>query len=315
MAPPSQMNLKQARVIDPVLTTVVQGYKNAERVGGVLFPTVTVQVRGGTALEFDRESFRRKELIRAPGAGTRRITFGYQGKPFALKQEALDATVPREMQQDASVVPGIDLGTRASMIVMDSLTLNLEHEQAQIATNPDNYSAGQKLALAGTDKWSDPDSDPVKQVLDAKETVRKSIGLEPNRMVISKPILNAAKTHPKIMERLKYTTPDSLTPAMLAALFEVETLAIGKAQALEGVEGAEQFVDIWGNCAVLGYAPASPDGAEEPSFGYTYTLEGCPFVEEPYWDGSCKSWIYGVTYDRAAVLTGMSAGFLIQNVV
>ncbi len=311
----SSMNIRQARVIDPVLTTVVQGYRPAERVGRVLFPSVDVLARGGTVLEFDRESFRRKNAIRAPGAGTIRIAFGYEGKPYALKQEAIDAPVPREIQQDAQVVPGVDLGTRAVIVVMDSLTLGLEYEQAKIATDPANYPVGQKQALAGTDKWNDPDSDPLAMVLDAKETVRKQIGLDPNRMVLPKPGLNALKRHPKITDRFKYTDASSITPDMLAALFDLETLAVGKAQALEGPEGEEQFVDLWGNAAALAYAPMTAEGTEQPSYGYTYTLKGCPFVEEPYWDGSHKSWIYGVTYDRAPVLTGMSAGFLFQNLV
>ena len=75
------------------------------------------------------------------------------------------------------------------------------------------------------------------------------------------------------------------------------------------------FGDVWGKDAVLAYAPRSSSGLEEPSFGYTYTMLQNPFVEAPYWDGNKKSWIYGVTYERAPVLTGMAAGFVIKNAV
>ena len=36
-------------------------------------------------------------------------------------------------------------------------------------------------------------------------------------------------------------------------------------------------------------------------------------VEVPYYDNNAKSWIYGVGYERAPQLTGITAGFLIQN--
>ena len=42
-------------------------------------------------------------------------------------------------------------------------------------------------------------------------------------------------------------------------------------------------------------------------------MRGHPLVETPYWDGNTKSWIYGVSYERAPVLAGMSAGYLISS--
>ncbi|MFC3086888.1 hypothetical protein [Tabrizicola soli] len=54
---------------------------------------------------------------------------------------------------------------------------------------------------------------------------------------------------------------------------------------------------------------------EQPSFGYTYTLKGHPFVKPPRWEGGKRSWIYGVTYERKPVLTGIASGFLFSNIV
>jgi hypothetical protein len=66
---------------------------------------------------------------------------------------------------------------------------------------------------------------------------------------------------------------------------------------------------------VLAYVPNETRGFEEPSFGYTYRLRGHPFVEQPQWDSSKKSWVYGVTFDRLPVLTGADAGFLFKSAV
>ena len=42
-----QLTPAQARVVDPVLSNVAQGYRNAELVGDALFPFVPVLQRGG----------------------------------------------------------------------------------------------------------------------------------------------------------------------------------------------------------------------------------------------------------------------------
>lgn len=310
------MNTSQARVVDPVLSEVARGYVHPERVGHVLFPRVSVPQRGGRILQFGKESFRKINMRRAPGAMTQRVTFGYEGDPFFLVQDSLDVPLPREIMEDAMTVPGIDLGKRAVNQGMMSATLGLEYEQGQMAQDPNNYSANHKAALVGSSKWSDPDSDPEEDVRDAKETVRKSCGIEPNRMVISNPIFNKLKYHPKITEKFKYTTSESITAKMLANIFDLQELAVGKGVYLDRNAAEDAlFEDIWGNNAILAYTPHEPEGMEQPSFGYTYTMANHPFVEKPYYDDSTKSWVYGVTYERSPVLAGSSAGFLIQSVL
>lgn len=303
------MNPSAVRVINPILTTHVQGYRQPDLVGDALFPAVPVDVTGGQVLEFGKEAFMQYVTRRAPGTGTKRITFGFQGKPYALFNDALEAPVPREYLRDAKLVPGIDLATRATNLVMNVLLRNKEVEQAEIALNAANYDANHKIALSGTDKWSDAASDPISQVEDYKEAVRATIGLYPNTLLLSAQAWRALKTNPKIKDQFKYTTPDAITTAMVAALFELDRVVVGK-----GISSTDAgvFSDIWGNNAVLAYVPLKPSGMEEPSYGYTYTLTGHPLVEEPYYDNNAKSWIYGVGYERAPVLTGITGGFLIQ---
>lgn len=311
----TSLNTNTARVIDPILTGIAQGYRHVQRVGHVLFPAVNVLARGGKVIEFGRESFFDYKARRAPGAAAQMIQFGYEGKPYSLDQFTLDAPVPREHIQDAQTVPGIDLGQRATTTVMDSLTLSLEIEQAAIASNPDNYAANNKLALIGDSKWNNPDSDPVADIEAAKDHVRMTCGIEPNRMVVRNDGFKALKYHPKIVDRFKYTTADSITTKMLAGLFDLEELAVGKAAYADDMDAAVPFKEAWGNVAVLAYTPVQDAAMEQPSYGYTYTLTGHPFVEQPRWDGGNRSWVYGVTYERAPQLTGMASGFLFTGVV
>ena len=305
------MNAASTRVINPILTTVAQGYSQADLVGHPLFPLVPVEISGGQVLEFGKESFKLYNSRRAPGGATKRISFGYLGKPFALYNDALEAPVPREFLRDAKVMPGLDLGQRAVVLVMRSLLLGLEVAQATLATDANQYDSNHKITLSGTSKWSDPASDPIAQMDTYKEAIRSSVGIRPNTLLLSANAYSAAKTNKAIKDQFKYTTADSVTPEMVARAFDVKRLVIGEAVTSDD---AGTISDVWGNTAILAYVPEVPTSIEVPSYGYTYTMQGHPLVEEPYYDNNAKSWIYGVGFERIPVLSGITSGFLIQAV-
>jgi hypothetical protein len=305
------MSLAATRVINPILTTYVQGYRNSALVGDALFPRVPVEISGGQILEFGKEAFKLYGTNRAPGANAKRISFGYLGKSYTLKSKSLEAVVPREHLRDAAVVPGIDLAQRANRLVMNSLLLELEYDQATLATTAGNYDASHKITLAGVTKWSDAAADPIAQMETASEAIRTTVGIRPNTLLLSAQAASAARTNVKIRAQFQYTSADSISNEMLARAFNIKKLVIGDAVVSDD---AGVVSDVWGNTAVLAYVPESASGLEEPSYGYTYTMNGHPLVEEPYYDNSAKSWIYGVSYERAPVLSGITSGYLFSAV-
>lgn len=306
-------NINQRRVIDPILSTVVQGYRQPEHVGMALFPRVPVPVAGGQVLEFGKESFKLYGTSRAPGSATKRVTFGYLGKPYALENHALEAPVPREHARDASVVPGVDLGTRAVNLVMSVMSLALEKQQADLATNAALYDANHKVTLSGTSQWSDKaNSNPIGDISTAREAVRSTVGLYPNTLVLSAKAFAQLKDHPQLTDRIKYTQRGVLTAELIAAILDIPRVVVGGAISFDDTGAA---TDLWGKHAVLAYVPPNPSTMEEPSYGYTYAMEGHPLVEAPYWEPQTKSWIYGVGYERVPVLSGITSGYLITNAV
>jgi len=303
------MNQNQIRVIDPILTTVVQGYSNAELVGSALFPAVPVDVAGGQIIEFGKEAFMQYDTRRAPGGSTKRVSMGYLGRPYAVENHALEALVPVEYQRDAQAVPGIDLATTHVKLTMEAMHMGLEVQQAGIARNAANYDINHKIALAGVTKWSDPTSKPLTDVLAAKEAVRASSGRYPNVLLLGAKVFAALQGNVSVQNRFQYTTAASVTTDMLANYFGVDKVVVGAAVTSSD---AGVFSDIWGGDAVLAYVPASLSTIQQPSFAYTYTLRGNPYVKQPYLDNNRESWIYGVHFERVPVLTGMQSGFLIQ---
>jgi hypothetical protein len=307
----SPMTPAQTRVIDPILSTVALGYKNADFIGSVLFPRVPVLISGGQVLQFGKEAFKQYNIRRAPGGRTARISFGYLGVPYALFEDAVDVPVPREMMRDAAIMPGIDLGTRAVNLGMRVVLLNLERDQAAIALNPANYDDEHQVALSGTSQWSNAACDPVPQINGYKDAIRETIGMYPNTLALSATAFTALRDNQALRDHFKYTSAQSITTEMIAKYFDLDQVVVGKALTSDD---AGDFSDIWGDNAVMAYVPKENEQAQEvPSYGYTYTMTGHPLVEVPRWDPDTKSWVYGIAMERVPVTTGITAGYLIQN--
>lgn len=310
-----QMTPAQSRVIDPILTSVAQGYQNNEFVGSALFKVVPVTSRGGKILVFGKEDFMLYNTGRAPGQNTKRVQFGYASGNYSLESHSLEGVLPVENMQEANAVPGIDLGSVTVNKTQDIIALRLEKAQADLATNAANYGASNKVVLSGTGQWSDftGTSDPVKDVEAGKEAVRRATGKRPNVIVMGASVFAILKQHPKIIDRMKYTGRDIATPEILASFFDVAEIKIGDAVY---ADDAGVFSDVWGKSVVLAYVDAAPaNDRGRPTYGYTYQLEGYAIVEEPYLDRSAKSWIYPVTDEVAPVIAGALAGYLISAAV
>lgn len=312
---PNNMTPGQSRVIDPILSTHARGYTNLEMIGHLLFPIVNIPTRGVRVLKFGKEAFRMLNTARAPGSQTARVQYGYASDPVALRQESLEGLVPWENQQEAANVPGIDLASGSIEMVLDVIALGREHAIAKLARNAANYGSNNKLALAGSDKWSEPTSDPAKDIKTAKEQIRRRTGRYPNQLTLGPDVYNALTEHPKIIDKFKYTSSESITVEMLAKYLNIDKVIVGKAVYLdENASDDEDAKDVWGNDAILAYTSKGSD-YRVPSFGYTYRLNGHPTVEQPYAERNVKSWIYPVTEDWSPELSAPDAGFLFQNPV
>ena len=221
----SQLTLSQARVVDPVLTSIAQGYKQSAFVGGALFPQVPVSLRAGNVITFGREDFMLYNTARAPGEATRRVQFGYSGNPFALVDYSLEGALPIENLQEGLAGSNgwsIDGAALAIAKTLDIMALRLEYAQAVLATTAANYAAGNKnVGLTGTSLWSDftGTSDPIANVETGKEAIRSATGKRPNTIVMGPSVASKLRQHPKVVDRIKYTGRDVATNELLAMLF------------------------------------------------------------------------------------------------
>jgi hypothetical protein len=309
------MSPSTARVVDPVLSTVAQGYQNAEMVSRNLFPVVPVGQRGGRVLTFGKEDFRLYNTLRAPGSATKRIQFGYLGNPYSLEDHSLEGVVPIETEQEAQAVPGIDLGSGAVKKIQNIIQLRAEYAASVLARNTANFAGGNNVTLSGTSQFSDyTNSDPSVAIETGKEAIRASTGKRPNTIVMGPKVMAQLRYHTKLLDRIKYTGRDSVTEDLLAMLWGVKKVYVGDAIYYDDVAGG--FVDVWGKDIVMAYTETgslADNGA--PTFGYTYRLSGYPIVEMPYQDRNAKSWVYPVDDALMPVVASNVAGYLIKNAV
>ena len=304
-----------ARVADPVLSTVARGYRNGAHAHTALFPIVDVTARGGKIVEFGAEAFTKRDLVRAPGADMQLLEVGYAGEPYTLVQRALAGLLPIERLEEGQSVPGIDLGRVTATAVMANISLQVEIEAAGLATASANYSENHTAALAGSDQWDHKGALPAKKVKAAKETVLSDIGLRPNTLVVSGAVHNALTENPDVVDRVKHVSGLKegvlVNEAALANYFDVEHYVV--ARAVQGEAG--DFSEIWGKCAVLAYTDRGSMDMAVPTFGYTYRLNGYPVVQPPWWNELRRSWVYPITTEDTPVIAGKDAGYLFTAVI
>ena len=311
-----QMTPGAARVIDPVLSTIAQGYQNSDMIASALFPQVAVPLRGGNIITFGKEDFMLYGTQRAPGENTKRVQFGYSGSPYALVDYSLEGQVPIENVQEGQNGPGIDHAAMAVRKVAAIMALRLEKQSADIARTAATYAAANKITLSGTAQWSDfsGTSQPIQAIETAKEAIRAATGKRPNTVVMGAAVMAKLRQHPVVVDRMKYTGRDVATADILAALFGVSRVLVG--DAIYSNDAGTAFVDVWGKDVVVAYTElASLADMGSPSYGYTYNLGGYPIAEEAYYDRNTKSWVFPVTRAEAPVMASPSAGYLISGAV
>ena len=316
------MTPKDIRLANPILgNLMLTGVAAATAMAAsVLFPRLPTALRGFQLAQLGDEATRQYNTRRAPGTATKQVQINWQGKPYTVNQHAIDVPIPRELIQEQdeanrlNVGANLDISRIAINTALQILNLSYEMEAAGIATDTAAYS-GNVLALAGGTRWSAATGTPVTDIRGKAEVIRQATGRRPNTLVLGASVLNPLAMNAEVKSYLPDSVLGAATLDHLRTILNVPNIVIADA-----VTTSEAGVvsDVWGNNAILAYAPnigadGSGLGLGEPAFGFTSWLEGHPFVETPYYDRATKSWIYGATFERQPTLVRGNAGFLFQN--
>ena len=260
--------------VDSALTNISVAYMQdaSNFIASKVFPQVPVNKASDKYYTYTKGDSRRNLVKpRAPGtesagSGLTMGTDSYSCEIYAFHDDIADPD--RDNADD-----GVDLEEDATRFVTELFMINQE-----VQWTSDFFTTGKwdTDVTGDTDftYWSDGASDPETDIDTGKKTILKSTGRMPNTLVVSFEVHQALKKHPLVTERFKYTSPDSITEAMLARFFEIENYYVSKASYNTGNEGGTD-VDafIAGKHALLCYVTPRP-GLRTPTAGYTFVWKG-----------------------------------------
>lgn len=307
------MSLRDRIVVEKVLTNHILGYNLPDEVGDALFPDVPVESAESRVVRFDKDSNQVYDTSRAPGTPYHEVEFGYYAEKVRLGNHGVTGKVPREEKREMDRIPGFSTASAAIDNVYRVEMRSCEKEKADIARNPDNYGADNKIQLTGGDKWSAKDtSDPVVDVEAGKEVILDATGAEPNTIVIPQKVFKFLKWHPVILDSIPNQKVKKATVNHLKDIFEIEHIIIAKSMGYD--KTTQKAVYFWGTDVILANVNREKvKNRKTPSYGYNYVLKGHPFVEPPWFDKKNKSYMYDVTNESQAIITDSDSGYLIRD--
>ncbi len=263
---------------DAALEDISVAYKPEGLIADVVFPKVMVQHLSDVYYVYSRDTMAVPETIRAKGAESNQATWNISTSSYALTEHSLHDDVYDIDRDNAD--PAINLDVDASEITTQKILLRRELDCAAIAQDKNSFS--NQASLTSTLAWSANTtlSNPITQVDSATSVIIRESGKSPNIAVINLATFQSAKEHISITDRVKYTSADSVTEGMLAKLFNLDQVVVGKAAYNAAQENlTDSMTVIWTNAAFIAYVEKSP-GLKKASAGYTLWQKdaGAPYV-------------------------------------
>lgn len=316
--------LSQARISDPVLAQYSIGYKNADMKGNVHFPIIDTDKLSGRFPAFGREAFISYATKRALGQRVKHIETSEGYVQLALSEHSLGFHIDRlELSEWAGSADQL-LVTKQGQ-VDDAIALDLEIQQAQLATTVGNYANGYSYNAAKANTGMDSTEIDLYELIDnALLAVLLATGKRPSVMTLSPKAKHVIGANQSILDRMKYqgmpADPAKVTLQTIANMFDIKTVQVAEAVVDQGSGGGvDQATNtpgfVWdtvgttsGNIALA----VAGKGWGEMSFGYTYKKKGSPIVES-YYENRTKTQNYDSEHFHDAMLVKNNAGFLIYG--
>ena len=275
-----QPNINSVHV-DAILTNISVAYlQNQDNfIADKVFPVIPVDKKSDKFFTYTKNDWFRDEAQRraggteSAGGGYGLSTGSYNADVFAFHKDVDDQTL---YNADAPLNPlreATEFVTRRLMLRKE-IQWNTDFFAGGIWANDYDGVSGAP-STNEVKQWSDyAASDPIDDIEDAKAGILSTTGMEANTLVLGYDVFRALKNHPDIVDRIKYTSSQTVTADMLAAMFDVPRVIVSKAVKAtnnEGATGAYAFTS--GKKALLCHVAPTP-GLLTPSAGYSFSWTG-----------------------------------------
>ena len=257
--------------VDAILTNISVAYMQESYafVASRVFPQVSVNKQTDKYFTYTQADFFRDQVQRradgteSAGTGYGLSTASYSCDVYALHKDIGDQT---RANADAPLNPDMD----ATRFLTQQMLIRQEVEWAAAA-----FTTG----VWGTDAtpstlWDAASSTPIADVETAKNTVLTNTGYVPNTVIMSYKVMSALMDNSDIIDRIKYTSQDSVSEELLARLFGVDRVMVMAGTYNTAQEGATASYSQIGDKDVLVAYVAPSAGLMVPSAGYTMLWNG-----------------------------------------
>ena len=306
----SQVHQNQA------LENISIAYKNGDLVADLLSPMVPVQHESDLYYQFSRDSLNLPETARADGAEAQQADFSLSTSTYVVQEHALKKLVTDRSRENADKALNLDV-----MAVEHLTNLIKTRAEVELAGLVSSGTAWANVtSLTSTFAWSANTtlSDPLLFADSAASTIARASGTLPNMCLVDDPTFRAAKEHVSIVDRIKYTSAQSVGEDLLAKLFGVDKLLVGRGIRNTGAEGLADATGnswIWTDMALFVHAETAP-GLMKPSALYTFTLaQGNPVTVKKWREDNLGGDMIEVSRMYQHVSPMSAAGYLIVNTV
>lgn len=297
---------------DAILSNISEMYRNAEYVGLQMMPVVSVKKESDKYYKYNSKAdrFRVPNNLRAPKTESKMVDWKVTTDTYSCQEYALNDLIDDREKDNADKPLNLKVDTVEFLTDLNDLA----QEKRIVDVLTDETVLTNYTALTGTDLWSDyTNSDPVGDIETGKDTIHGKIFRYPNTLLLGVQVYKILKHHPDVIDRFKYVKQGIITPEMLADLFEVERVIIGKAGYNTANEGqTASYSYLWGKNAVLAYVEKKP-GIKKFSLGYTFKV-GKNKTRTARLETKHSDW-YEVSQIQDEEIVSVDCGYLIQTAV
>ncbi|MDD5034122.1 MAG: hypothetical protein PHE55_05135 [Methylococcaceae bacterium] len=265
--------------VDGLLTNISIGYVNKSYIADQVFGIVPVQRQSDIIPQYDKSHwFRNLAKLRAPATKSERSGYKVTNTAkYFCDRYSFGFEIPDDVRANADAPYNMD----RDGVAFATDKIQMAREQ-KFATDFFVTTPWTTTVTGGTDftQWSDYGaSDPLGDMETNKETVEGLIADSPNVLVLGRQVWSKLKWHPDLIDTIKYTQRAQMTIDLAAALFELESILVGKALTTATAEGTAEgsvvYSRIFGKHGLLLYRPPSP-GLMTPAAGYTFVWQRVP---------------------------------------
>ena len=267
--------------VDRAMTNVSVAYLQdaSAFIADKVFPVIPVKRQSDIFYVYNKGDFMRDEAqVRGAASESAGGDYGVEAsEPYFCRKHAFHKDVTPE--ERANYDEPLNADTDATEFVSQKMLIRREVEWAsrffkegiwgkEIAGVATGAGEGQTI------QWSEPTSNPIKDITDASVAMAGETSYKPNTLVLSPPVFNSLKNHEDILDRIKYTQKGIVTTDLLATLFEVDKVLVAWAVVNNAIKGAKDSVGfIMGKHALLCYSNPRP-ALRQPSAGYIFAWTG-----------------------------------------